>query len=89
MLKHIPFILSRLANLNNFVSFGFSIMKKLIDLVHEKLVNTLGGHGIGINIHGGQPNPRNSHLCTKTDQKLKLLLGTVPVLFFNSLLNML
>jgi hypothetical protein len=84
------FILCRLANmLNNFVNFRYSIIKKLLYLAHGKLVNILGGHGIGINIHGGQPNPRNNHLCTKTGQKLKLLLGTVPVLFFNSLLNML
>ena len=36
-----------------FVSFGFSIMKKVIDLAIGN--NILGGHGIGINIHGGQP----------------------------------
>ena len=49
-------------------------MKKLLDLSHENLVNILGGHGIGINIHGFQPYPRNGHLCTKSSQKLKLLL---------------
>ena len=30
-----------------------------------------------INIHGCQPYPRNSHLCTKSAQKPKLLLATV------------
>ena len=49
--------------LSNFVNFGFSIMKKLLDLVH--LFKILGGQGIGINIHECKPNPRNVHLCTK------------------------
>ena len=31
-------------------------MKKLLNLAHEKLVHILGGHGIGINIYGCQPN---------------------------------
>ena len=30
-----------------------------------------------INIHGCQPYPRHGHLCTKSAQKPKLLLGTV------------
>ena len=29
----------------------FWIFEKLLNLAHEKLVNILGGHGIGINIH--------------------------------------
>ena len=41
--------------------------KKILDLTNEHLVNILGGHGIGINIHGGHPNPRNGHLYTKID----------------------
>ena len=41
--------------LNISVNFGFSIMKKLWDLAHEKLVNILGGHHVGTNIHGCQP----------------------------------
>ena len=39
-----------------------------LNLSHEILVNILGGHGIGINIHCCQPisnRPRNEHLCTK------------------------
>ena len=41
--------------LNICVSFDFSIMKKLWDLAHEKLVNILGGHCVGSNIYGCQP----------------------------------
>ena len=40
-----------------------------------------------INIHGCQPYPRNSPLCTKSAQKWYLLLGTIGLLFaktFNS-----
>ena len=40
-------------------------MKKLQDLAYENLVDIKGGHGIGMNIHGSQPKPRNGHLCTK------------------------
>ena len=32
--------------LNNYVNFDFSIMKKLWDVGHEKLINILGRHGI-------------------------------------------
>ena len=42
---------------------GSSILKKILDLAHENLLKILGGHGIGINIHECQPNPRNGHLC--------------------------
>ena len=31
-------------------------LEKLLNLPHENLVNILGGHGIGINIHGCQPS---------------------------------
>ena len=37
------------------IIFDFCIMKKLRDLAHEKLVNILGGHHVGTNIHGCQP----------------------------------
>ena len=43
-------------------------MKKLLDLTHENLVNILGGHGIGNNIHGCHHKPRN--LCTKISSLL-------------------
>ena len=41
------------------------------DLVHDNLVNILGGHGIGINIHAFifYSKPRSSHLCTKISSK--------------------
>ena len=42
--------------LTNYVNFAFCIMKKLQDFAHEKLVNILGGHRVGINIHACQPN---------------------------------
>ena len=32
--------------LNNYVNFDFSIMKKLWDVGHEKLINIIGKHGI-------------------------------------------
>ena len=32
--------------LNNYVTFDFSIMKKLWDVGHEKLINIIGRHGI-------------------------------------------
>ena len=32
--------------LNSKVKFDFSIMKKLWDLAHEKLINIIGRHGI-------------------------------------------
>ena len=38
--------------LNNYVNVEISIMKKLLDLVHEKLANILGG----TNIHACQPS---------------------------------
>ena len=41
--------------LNISVNFEFCFMKKLWDLAHEKLVNILGGHHVGTNIHGWQP----------------------------------
>ena len=32
--------------LNNYVNFDFSIMKNLLDVAHEKLINIIGSHGI-------------------------------------------
>ena len=32
--------------LNNYVNFDFSIIKKLWDVDHEKLINIIGRHGI-------------------------------------------
>ena len=42
--------------LNIFVNFGYGIMKKLLDLAHEIMVNIQAGHGIGFNFHGEKPN---------------------------------
>ena len=57
--KHVPFILCRSSQFDQMfyisVNFDFCIMKKLWDLAHEKLVNILGGHHVGTNIHGCQP----------------------------------
>ena len=40
-------------------------MKKNSRFSLGKSAYKIGGHGIGINIHGCQPNPRNDHLYTK------------------------
>ena len=57
--KHVPFILCRSSQFVQMlyisVNFDFCTMKKLWDLAHEKLVNILGGHHVGTNIHGCQP----------------------------------
>ena len=64
--KHVPLILCRSSQFEQMlyisVNFDFCIMKKLWDLAHEKLVNIIGGHCVGINIHGCQPYPVNCHL---------------------------
>jgi hypothetical protein len=40
------------------------------DLAYDNLVNILGGHGMGINIHGFIfYKQRSSHLCTKFSSK--------------------
>ena len=44
--------------LNSKVNFDFSIMKKLWDLAHEKLINIIGRHGILNEIHGCQLHPK-------------------------------
>ena len=54
---------------NKWENFWFSIVKKLLYFAQENLLDTLGGHGIGINIHGCQHNPRNDHLLSKTSSK--------------------
>ena len=66
MLKHTLEIRQFQQMLNSIVNFLFYIMKKILDLAHDNLLDILGGHGIGINIHGC---PRNGHLCTKISSK--------------------
>ena len=56
--------------LNNYVNFDFSIMKKLLDVGHEKLINIIGRHDISnIFMDGSHTGPRNGHLCSKSAQK--------------------
>ena len=45
--------------LNSKVNFDFSIMEKLWDLAHEKLINIIGiGMAFWMNIHGCQLHPK-------------------------------
>ena len=44
--------------LNNNVNFGFSILKKIINMPHQNLVNILGGHTSFKLIYG-------CHICVK------------------------
>ena len=43
---HVLYIRQFQQMLFNYVNFRFSTMKKLSDLVHEKLVSMISGHGI-------------------------------------------
>mgnify|MGYP007022701914 CR=1 FL=1 len=36
--------------LNNYVNFDFSVMKKLWDVGHEKLINIIGSHNLEMTI---------------------------------------
>ena len=51
--------------LNSKVNFDFSIMKKLWDLAHEKLINIIGRHGILDEYSWMSATPLNSHLLVK------------------------
>ena len=55
--------------LNTYVNFDFSIMKKLWDVGHEKLINMIGKPWHFGCIHGCQSYPRNHDLCSKSAQK--------------------
>ena len=52
--------------LNNYDKFDFFILKKLLNLPHEHLVDIYGGLGIGINIYACQPNLEISIHVLKT-----------------------
>ena len=67
--------------LNGKVNFGFSIMKKLWDLVHEKLVIILGGQHVGTNIHYSWVStiPEDCHLCTEISKRRTIMQATVVV----------
>ena len=80
--KHVPFILCRSSQFYQMfyisVNFDFCIMKKLWDLAHEKLVNILGGHHDGTNIHGCQSYLK-IHLCTEISKRRTIMQATVYV----------
>ena len=44
--------------LNSKVNFDFSIMKKLRDLAHEKLIKIIGSMAFWMNINGCQLRPK-------------------------------
>ena len=52
------------------------MLKKLLDLAHEKLVNILGGHDIGTNIHACQPSLQMSIYVPKLACGLLFSTGT-------------
>ena len=58
-------------------------MKKLRDSAHDELVNTIGGHYVGIDIHKGQPYPSNCHSCTEISKWWTILHTTVLECFGN------
>ena len=64
--------------LNNQMNFDFSLMKKLLDVAHGKLIDMLGRHGILDQYLWMSVMPQDDHLCSKSAQKRQLLLGTVP-----------
>ena len=55
--------------LNSKANFDFSIMKKLRDLAHEKMINIIGRHGVLNEYSWMSATPKSSHLCSKTAQK--------------------
>ena len=55
--------------LNSKVNFDISIMKKLWDLAHEKLINIIGRYGILNEYSWMSATPQSSHFCSKTAQK--------------------
>ena len=63
--------------LHNYVNFDFSIMKKLLDEAHGKLIGIIGRHGILDQYLWMPVMPQDDHLCSKSAQKRQLLLGTV------------
>ena len=68
--------------LNRYVNFNFSILKKLLDLPHKKLVDIPGGHGVGIDIHGCQPTLEMPIYVLKTRINPDIYTGSVCALKF-------
>ena len=64
--------------LNNQVNFDFSIMKKILNVAHGKLINIIGRHG-NLDQYSQVWSfiPQNDHFFSKSAQKRQLLLGTV------------
>ena len=73
--------------LNNQVNFDFSIMKKLLDVAHGKLINIIDRHGILDQYLWMSVMPQEDHLYSKSAQKRQLLLGTVSHLFISDTNN--
>ena len=63
--------------LNNYVNFDCVILKTLLNLPNEKLVNIPGGHKIGVNIHGCQPTLEMSIYVLKTGINPNISTGSV------------
>ena len=61
------------------MKFDFFILKKLLNLPHEKLVNIQGGHGIGINILGCQATLEMYIYLLKTGINPKISNGNFPI----------
>jgi hypothetical protein len=59
------------------VNFDFSILKKILKLPHEKLVNIPGGHGVRINIHGSQANLEMPIYVLRTEINANISTGSV------------
>ena len=55
--------------LNSKVNFDFSIMKKLLDVAHGKLMNIIGRHGNLDQYLWMSVIPLNDHFCSKSAQK--------------------
>ena len=65
--------------LNNYVNFDSAILKKLLNLPNEKLINIPGGHEVGVNIHGCQPTLEMSIYVQKTGINPNISTGSVII----------
>ena len=65
--------------LNNYEKFDFFILKKLLNLPHEKSVNIQGGHGIEIIIPGCQASLEMSICVLKTGINPNISTGNLPI----------
>ena len=51
------------------MNFDFSIMKKILDVAHGKLINIIGRHGILDQYLWMSVMPKDDNLCSKSAQK--------------------